>query len=882
MNIEKLENKLQSLVANLEEQSFIYDLLLAYGQPKASITRLQKGDYNLSKAPGEILWKKKLFFKKEFTSDLHHLIDRLKNDLVINKHHPRFIIVSDFKTLLSLDTKTQDTLDIPVRDLAKYFDFFLPWAGMEKSQLSSENPADIKAAERMGRLYDLILEDNPAINEGTRHSLNIFLSRLLFCFFAEDTGIFAEDQFTNAVASHTAQDGSDLQAYLQKLFAVLNLRERSSYPQFLQAFPYVNGGLFADDALVPKFSAKSRKIIVECGALNWKEINPDIFGSMIQAVVHHDKRGSMGMHYTSVVNIMKVIEPLFLNDLYAELEQAGDNALKLKKLLARLYLLRIFDPACGSGNFLIIAYKLLCKLEIEIFKRLHGDQRSFRFQSHIQLTQFYGIELDDFAHETAKLSLWLAEHQMNLAFKEVFGEAKPTLPLQDGGHIVCDNATRRNWETVCPKDEGVEIYILGNPPYLGYSLQSRKQKSDLAAVFKDVERHKTLDYIACWFFLAARFIKNSNSQFSFVSTNSICQGEQVAIVWPHLFELGLEISFAHQSFKWTNNAKGNAGVTCIVVGLRNVSSKPKMLFRGAISHYVKNINYYLANGKNLSVSKRSSPLSSIPLMLRGNGAVDGGNLLLSQHEKDVLISSNSEASGFIKNLVGAYEFLNGANKYRLWINNDQLNEALKVPEIALRINKVKNSRLSSRKKATQEKSGVAHQFGEIRYNGKPSIFIPSVSSERRKYIPFGYLNFDDVVVAPNFAIYDPPPYIFAVISSRMHMTWVRTVAGRLKTDYRYSSSLCYNTFPFPEITEAQKSTLEDHVFKVLDEREQHPELTMAQRYDPDKMPEGLRQAHHALDVAVERCYRPRPFSNDEERLAYLFNLYEEMIQNEVK
>jgi len=363
MNIEKLEDNIQSFVTNLTEETFIYDLLLAYEQPKSSITRLKKGDYNLSKISGEILWKKKLFFKKETDSDLHSLIDKLKREPAIIKHHPRFIVVTDFQTLLSIDTKTEDTLDIPITGLAKHYDFFLPWAGMEKSQLQSENPADVKAAERMGRLYDLILEDNPAKNEDDRHALNIFLSRLLFCFFAEDTGIFADNQFTNAVASHTAQDGSDLQAYLQKLFKVLNLRERLDYPQFLQDFPYVNGGLFVDDYPVPTFSAKSRKIIIECGGLNWKAINPDIFGSMIQAVMHNGQRSSMGMHYTSVVNIMKVIEPLFLNDLYAELEQAGNNKKKLAKLLDRLYYLRIFDPACGSGNFLIIAYKELCKLD---------------------------------------------------------------------------------------------------------------------------------------------------------------------------------------------------------------------------------------------------------------------------------------------------------------------------------------------------------------------------------------------------------------------------------------------------------------------------------------------------------------------------------------
>ena len=362
MNIDVLENNLKTLVTPLNKETFIYDLLMAYELPKASVTRLQKGDYNLSKAQGEILWKKKLYFKQETMLDLHQSIDQLSVTPAITKQHPRFIIVTDFETLLAVDTKTGDTLDILLTDLCKYYDFFLPWAGLEKTQFQSENPADVKAAERMGRLYDILLEDNPTEQKAELHALNIFLSRLLFCFFAEDTGIFQDNQFTNAIASHTATDGNDLQAYLLKLFAVLDLSDRADYPQFLQDFPYVNGGLFADEHPLPTFSAQSRKIIIECGGLNWKSINPDIFGSMIQAVVHNDQRSNLGMHYTSGTNIMKVIEPLFLNELYETLEKAEDDEKKLSKLLERLYNIRIFDPACGSGNFLIIAYKELCKL----------------------------------------------------------------------------------------------------------------------------------------------------------------------------------------------------------------------------------------------------------------------------------------------------------------------------------------------------------------------------------------------------------------------------------------------------------------------------------------------------------------------------------------
>ncbi|MBT4837658.1 MAG: class I SAM-dependent DNA methyltransferase, partial [Methylococcales bacterium] len=615
-------------------------------------------------------------------------------------------------------------------------------------------------------------------------------------------------------------------------------------------------------------------------------INPDIFGSMMQAVVHSDQRGSLGMHYTSVANIMKVIEPLFLNDFKEQLEKAMASEKnienKLTKLLDRLYHLRLFDPACGSGNFLIIAYKELCKLEIEIFKRLQeiSPDNWKLAQSGVLLTQFYGIELDDFAHETAKLSLWLAEHQMNLAFKGVFGCAKPTLPLQKGGHIVCGNATRLDWEGVCPKDDGVEIYIMGNPPYLGYSLQTLQQKNDLALVFKGITKFKSLDYIASWFLLGAKYIKNSSTKFAFVSTNSINQGEQVALLWPHVFDMNIEICFAHQSFKWTNNAKGNAGVTCVIVGVRNLSAAPKLIFNGGLTNTVKNINSYLTNARNITISKRSSPLSMIPAMLRGNGAVDGGFLLLNQEERNTLLDVLPETNMFIKKLIGSSEFINDKHRFCLWVEDKDLTLAKSIKCVNKRIEQVREFRLASKKKATQVKAISSHRFAETRYGKQNSIIIPRVSSERRYYIPIGFLEKDTIILDSAQAIYDPEPFIFAIISSLIHMTWVRTVAGRLKTDYRYSSALCYNTFPFPEVTDTQKTTLEDHVFNVLDEREQHPEKTMAELYDPDKMPKGLRQAHHEMDLAVEQCYRKKPFESDEERLEYLFKLYEEMIEAE--
>ncbi len=885
MNIEKLEENIAALVKNLDRETFIFDLLLAYGQPKSTIARLKKGDYNLAKNEGEILRKKLFYFKCEMDNDLHLAIDQARNNKTIANQHPRFLVVTDYETLLAVDTKTNDTLDIPIKDLAKHADFFGPWAGFEKQQIKSEAHADIKAAERMGRLYDLILQNNPPKTADDRHALNIFLSRLLFCFFAEDTGIFNEDQFTNSLASHTTDDGNDLQAYFKRLFTVLNTKDNANYPKFLQEFPYVNGGLFANESPVPKFDAKSRDMIIECGSLNWKAINPDIFGSMIQAVVHRDQRSSMGVHYTSVVNIMKVIEPLFLNELKEELENAGTSKAKLGLLLERLYRIRVFDPACGSGNFLIIAFKELCKLEIEIFKRLQtkqGGQKQLRFESNIQLTQFYGIEIDDFAHETAKLSLWLAEHQMNLAFKDVFSDARPTLPLQDGGNIFCGNATRLDWEEVCPNNEKIEVYILGNPPYLGSRYQKTSHKVEIRDVCGKLRGSKKLDYIACWFWKAAIFVKSTTSIFGFVSTNSICQGEQVPLMWPPMFDLGLEICFAHQSFPWSNNARSNAGVTCVVIGIadKTKNTRQKIITSDNQTRVVTNINAYLANGGNTIVEKLSNPISKFPKMESGNKATDGGHLILSDIEKDTLVSNYPSSRIFVRQIFGAKEYLNGHRRWCLWIENDKLEDAKQIPPIAERIAKVREVRLASSDDGAIKLADKPHQFREMKRARKVTLICPTVSSSRREYIPIGYLGVEDVVIAPNQAIYDPPIFMFAIVSSRMHVTWVRTVAGRLKTDFRYSSALCYNTFPFPDISKSQQDKLEESVLRVLDVRESHSERTLAELYDPGKMPSSLREAHLQLDLAVENCYRKKPFGNDEERLAYLFELYEKMIKSE--
>ncbi|MCB0537833.1 MAG: class I SAM-dependent DNA methyltransferase [Bacteroidetes bacterium] len=872
MNIAQIEINLQKLIATINKETFIFDLLLAYGLPKASITRLQKGNLNMSKTDGEISWKKKLFFREEQNADLHITISEIAENI---KHNERFVIVTDYKTLLAIDTKTDDKLDCAITDLPKHYDFFLPWAGMEKAQHQDENPADVKAAEKMAKLFDLIKKDNPDDSPEFIHGLNVFLSRLLFCYFAEDTHIFEDNQFTNAIDSHTQADGSDLNTYLDKLFEVLNTpkNQRNNLPDYLNAFPFVNGGLFRDTVPTPKFSRSSRAALLNSGDQNWSAINPDIFGSMFQAVIGADQRGNLGQHYTSVPNIMKVIEPLFLNELYEEFEKAGDNKKKLDALLNRIHNLKIFDPACGSGNFLIIAYKELRLLEMKIFKA--GGMMAL---SGIQLSQFYGIEIDDFAGEIAKLALWLAEHQMNVEFHKEFGRTNPTLPLSEAGHIVQGNATRLDWEEICPKEKDDEIYILGNPPYLGGKSQSKEQKKDMAIVFDGVKNYKELDYIASWFYKAAKFV-NYNSSYAFVTTSSINQGAQVIQLWPLIFNLNLEIFFAYLPFQWSNNAKANAGVSVTIIGVKNRSEKTKYIFNDGLKNQVKNINAYLSSANNVVINQRLSSISNLPIMITGNSPYENNNLRFDTDIKEKLIKEYPHCLKLIKRTLGANELLKNIEKWCLWITDSDKSFAMSIPPIKERILATKEFRLNGGDVAR----GIAnrpHQFRYTHTSKTSQIIIPIVSSERRDYIPIGFTDNNSIVISSAAAIYDPEPYVFSILSSKIHDVWARINAGRLDSRIRYLSALCWNTFPFPKISSQRKNEITQAAFRILEEREKHPDKTLSELYDPNKMPDGLREAHRQNDIIIEKCYRSTPFNSDEERLEYLFKLYEKMIAEE--
>src|SRR5690606_17980008 len=715
----------------------------------------------------------------------------------------------------------------------------------------------------------------------------LFLSRLLFCYFAEDTGIFSvKSIFTETLANNTKSDGSDVDAFLSLLFKKLNTEQgNGELPSYLDDFPYVNGGLFRDAIVCPKFSKKSRQILLDSGTLDWSEINPDIFGSMIQAVADPAERTNLGMHYTSVQNILKLIKPLFLDDLEQEFEKNKENPKALEKLLLRMSKIKFFDPACGSGNFLIITYKELRNLEIQIIKQLIDLDRSQRkiYFTSISLTQFYGIEIKDFAHEMAILSLWLAEHQMNQAFEAElldYGQSKPILPLKEAGNVVQGNAARMNWEMVCPKKANDEIYIIGNPPYLGARVQDDEQKSDMDYVFRSFTKYRDLDYISIWFYKGSKYIEEVNGKLAFVSTNSITQGQQVALLWDKVLRDRIEIYFAHHSFKWTNNAKGNAGVTVIIVGLRNIDNSPKWLFVDNIRRDAKNINAYLLDAPNAIIAERMKSISNFPRMNFGNMPNDGGGLILDEQEKNTMSPQSSEALKFIRKLVGSTEFINGINRYCLWIEDSELAEALQFEAIKTKIDVSRKHRINSKDKGTNKLALRAHQFRDRNIAVDSSIIIPRVSSEKRDYIPIGFLPSDQVILDSAMAIYDAEPWLFGVLHSKMHMVWVDAVGGKLKTDYRYSAKLCSNTFPNLNMNDRLKETITQYVFDILYERAKCSEKTMAWMYNPETMPSGVKEAHHALELAIERIYRLAPFHSDEERLEYLFKLYDEMIKKD--
>ncbi|MCR5914149.1 class I SAM-dependent DNA methyltransferase [Corynebacterium sp. zg254] len=884
LNLKAIEERIKPLAGReAYDKQFIFDLLLAYGRSKSGVTRLRNNKINVAEdLENEVAQKNVVYFRYE-DDDLLESLEQLRVSPLVTKFTPRFVIVSDYDELIAYDTKTAENRHFHLREIDQHFTFFLPWAGMEKAQYTAESHADVKAAEKMGKLFDELASANPGLldNPDNRHGLNVFFTRLLFCYFAEDTGIFEENQFTNAVGSHTLEDGSDTGEFIKDLFAALDEADASRRPAHLADFPYVNGRLFRTDSAltVPRFSATAREMLIELGKQIWLDINPDIFGSMFQAIVTPGKRSNLGQHYTSVPNILKTIEPLFLDELREEFEKAYDSPKKLEALLVRIGRIKVFDPACGSGNFLVIAYKELRRLEHSILQRqaeLEGTVKLFD-KSRINIENFFGIEIDDFAVEVAILSLWIAKHQMNQELQKLFGVEIPLIPLKETGHIHAGNATRIDWNDVCLNNGTDEIYLIGNPPYGGSKKLAKEQKEDYPFVFGERPYSKNLDYIALWFVKGTDYIAGTNAQLAFVSTNSVVQGEHVALMFPMIFDADVEIGFAYTSFKWENNAKGNAGVTVVVIGLRTASNAPKYIYQDELRNSASHINGYLADAEDVFVTRRTKGMApGFPKMQFGNMAMDGGNLLLTPAERDALVQNYPDSSPFIRRVLGSQEFINGQDRYCIWITSNQAQDAQQIPGIAQRIERTKTFRLNSSDAGTRKKALIPWSFREQKGGTTDSIIVPSVSSERREYIPMGYLGPDTVISNLAFAVYDAEPWLFGLLISRMHMVWTRAVGGQLETRLRYSNTIVYNNFPVRELTEAEKRQLTDLALRVLDVREYHCEKTLAQLYDPDLMPENLREAHWGVDKFVDKLYSERVYETDEERLSDLFAMYERM------
>lgn len=889
---------------------FVYELLRIFADwGDGQVRRTKEGAGNLAKDGRTILVKAlscvlayRPIADGTDISTSYDEINAMREEPKIAKRLPRLFVVSDGVKVVAYDPKINDWYENSIDLLWKDFEFFTPLAGIEKIQFSEEAEADVKSAELMAKLFDDIRRYNNIRDPQTVHELNVFMSRLLFCFFAEDTGLFPEENlFTNTLKTHTKEDGSDLGEFIDRAFLAMSTKDSAvldTIPDLYKVFPYVNGGLFKERYPIPHLSRRARTLILNCGEYDWKNINPDIFGSMIQAVVTPEQRAGLGMHYTSVPNIEKVIRPLFLDSLEEEFEAAKAEARekiakrihpdratqRLRNLLGRLANIKFFDPACGSGNFLIITYKRLRELEICIWQAMRDIANiAILPMSGISLTQFYGIELDEYACDTATLSLWLAEHQMNVRFRDAFGVQPDTLPLKPSGQIVCGNACRLDWDTVCPHTPRNEVYIMGNPPYLGSKLQDESQKADMQIAMNGTGVAKTVDYIAAWFWKGAKYIKGTNAKYAFVTTNSISQGEQVAMLWKPIFDLGEEIFFARTSFKWSNNAKYNATVTVAIIGVQNKDNSEKRLFIES-SHTekkVKSINPYLTDGESIIVPKATKVPKGMPEVLFGSMPRDGGHLIFERDIADKIREQYPEVSYFVKRYMGSQELLQDVERYCLWIEDtpENIKLANAVPEIKARLNAVASERVASNAPSTQAYANRPHMFVQRAYRPTEAIIVPSVSSERRVYFPIGYVDKNTVVSNLAFAIYDAEKWLFALLTSKMHNLWVKAVGGSLETRIRYSATLCYNTFPFPKLTTVQKEELERLAQNILNIRDENFDMTLGEMYNPESMPEELREAHRQLDLAVERIYRPEPFTSDEERLEHLFKLYSKMVKH---
>ena len=793
---------------------------------------------------------------------------------------PRYILVSDFARFALTDLENGTTLEFSLENLHKEVKNFGFIAGYTTQIITPQDPINIKAAERMGKLHDALKDIGYA-----GHALEVYLVRLLFCLFAEDTGIFQKRQFQDYLEQHTTEDGADLAHHLATLFYVLNTPEHQrlkNLDEDLAAFPYVNGKLFAETLPPAGFDSAMRSALLSACMLDWSRISPAIFGSLFQSIMDATARRNLGAHYTSEENILKLIKPLFLDALWAEFEKIQRHPAKLIEFHERLAQLRFLDPACGCGNFLVITYRELRKLELEILKKLHKTDQLLEIDTltRLNVDQFYGIEIEEFPAQIAQVALWLTDHQMNLQTSEVFGAYFARIPLRHAPTIVHGNALRIDWHDVCPNAD----YIIGNPPFVGAKFMSAEQRADANAVFGNIKNAGLLDFVTAWHVKATRYMQqHPQTETALVSTNSTTQGEQVGALWGWMLAQGVKINFAHRTFSWTNEARGKAAVHVVIIGfaLHDINSKIIYEYEDIKGepHAVeaKRINPYLVDATEIFIENRRQPISTIPEIVFGSMANDGGFLILQDDEKENLIKSQPLAAKWIRPFLGAEEFINNKSRWCLWLADINPSELRTIPEVYERVLSVKKHRLSSNRAATNKLANTPYLFGEIRQPSSIYLMLPRVSSELRKFIPIGYLPPEIIASDAALTISNATLFHFGILTSTQHNAWMRTVAGRLKSDYRYSAKLVYNNFPWPTPTDAQRSAIETAAQGVLDARARYPDSSLADLYDPLTMPPELVKAHAKLDKAVDAAYRYKGANSDAERVAFLFGLYQDLI-----
>jgi len=869
-----------------ESQSFWNDFFNIFGISRRRVASFEEPVKKLGDKRGSIdlFWKGILLVEhkskgkdldKAYTQAIDYFPGLKETDL------PKYIIVSDFDIFRFYDLEEDTIHEFHIGKLYKNVNLFGFIAGYTKHKVVAEDPINIKAAELMGKLHDALKETG---YDG--HPLEHFLVRLLFLLFAEDTAIFEKRLFTEFIENKTNEDGSDVGSKLAELYQVLDTpqdKRLKNLDESLNAFPYVNGKLFEEFLPIVSFDTKMRGALLECCYLDWARISPAIFGTLFQSVARKDN----SEHYTSEANILKVIQPLFLNELYERFEKVKRNKKQLIEFHKELSTLHFLDPACGSGNFLIIAYRELRKLEFEILKILHVES-VLDISSIVwcDVDQFHGIEINEYPAQIAQVAMWLIDHQMNMMISEYFGQYFVRLPLKKSANIVHDNSLQIPWETVVNPDK--LTYILGNPPFFGKGDKSdgyKNRQQDKNLIFKSIKAGGVLDYVTCWFIKAAQYINDTKIKVAFVSTNSITQGEQVGILWKELFDkYKIKIHFAHQTFNWSNEAKANAAVHVIIVGFANFDTKNKTIFEyediKAEPHAksVKNINPYLVEGDDIVIKKRRKSICDVPNISFGSMPNDGGNFLLTDKEKSELIQQEPMAEKYTRPLLSAREFLNAKNRWCLWLKDLVPNDLKSMPLVKQRIENVKKLREESTREATKKLAEYPTLFGENRQPKSDFVLIPRHFSENRQYLVLGYFNANNIVSDSCLAIENSCFVDFGILTSLMHMTWVKYICGRIKSDYRYSNELVYNNYPFPkDVSQKNREAVEEKVQKVLDVRVSFKESSLADLYDPLAMPPTLRKAHQELDKAVDKCYTKKSFKNEKDRIEFLFELYEEYV-----